>query len=267
MFCEKCGAKMPDNVRLCPECGAPVAAIAQSSPPPAPPAQTHVPPSPPQVTQNTAPMPSVQPVPPPVSPLPPVAGCPPQGGARPAGGISKKMACVIGIAVLLLLLAGGGIWYATRDTVNTILGGPNVPVAKHEETAPQEATPESDEIKVREYLEHVKPLIDERNETLNQGIEKYGIASYEGLQIYEEAENKYLQAMLDLEAPAAASKFVELNKERAKLAAEHISIGRAWLDGERNTEDTLKILERVQNELDAKGEEISEFMKAHTQEQ
>ncbi len=147
--------------------------------------------------------------------------------------------------------------------MNTILGGRNVPIAQHEE---DEHTPESDEIKVREYLERVKPLIDERNETLNQGMEKYGIVSYEGLQIYEDAESKYLQAVLGIEAPAAASKFVELHKERANVVAEHIRIGRAWLNGEMTTEDALSVLEKVQNDLVAKNDEIDKFTEAYMKE-
>ncbi|WP_173443949.1 zinc-ribbon domain-containing protein [Selenomonas ruminantium] len=83
MFCGKCGTKMPEGARFCPECGAPAA----------------------EVSQNTVPMPPVQPAQPPVPP--PAAGFSPQGSAQPDGG-SKNLALGIGIAALVLLLAGGG---------------------------------------------------------------------------------------------------------------------------------------------------------------
>lgn len=113
MFCEKCGTKMPEKSRFCPECGAPAAAAAQPAQPPAASPQPQVQAEPPQVDSNTAPMPPVppaqqppQPAQPPVPP-PPAAGFSPQGGVQPAGG-SKNLALGIGIAALVLLLAGGG---------------------------------------------------------------------------------------------------------------------------------------------------------------
>jgi len=90
MFCEECGAKLGEGVRFCPECGAPARSSAQEPPPV------------PQASQNTAPMP----------PVPPPPGGNQRGaggrGSAPFSGSNKALFIGLGIAALVLLLAGSG---------------------------------------------------------------------------------------------------------------------------------------------------------------
>ena len=135
MFCEKCGARMAEGMKFCQECGAPARSNAQgavpSSPKPTPPSQSVAvspqPPPPPQVrqvSQDTAPMPPIPPAPQPqlsqnTESMPSVPPVPPppaynqqescqQPGQVPSSGSRKGLFLGLGIAALVILLAGGG---------------------------------------------------------------------------------------------------------------------------------------------------------------
>lgn len=49
------------------------------------------------------------------------------------GKMGKSKPVIIMVALLAALLAGGVLWYVTRDAVNDILDGKHVPTLRHEE--------------------------------------------------------------------------------------------------------------------------------------
>lgn len=84
MFCEQCGAPIPEGARFCEQCGAPVEQASAPAPAPAP-----------------APVPKPEPVPEP-KPQPKPAPAPRRGESVPNAGFSTKR-LVIGTLVLLVL--------------------------------------------------------------------------------------------------------------------------------------------------------------------